>query len=546
MPMKGRNLPRPTLDTLASGGASTGGSGQNPFATAGAVCGPDITASAQQVPPGVMSASRPTGLQSSVTRSTSHPNAHQQPGRTAGNAGVMQSYVVSDSGGMLSLGEHYHVSSSGVREFRGDERSPRPTPQAVHGVRTIGDASAYELGLAATGQGPINCQHINELDFDNGIQIGRGSSGKVYNVLHTPSGLRVCVKQMTIDDARHREEIKRELDSLHRTASRFIVDFYGAFFHNDLGVILLVLELMEGSLLEVLRCKKRLTEHQAKAFALQVVHGLHTLHDERRLIHRDIKPANLLFHRSGQVKITDFGVSTGQRSQDPNSVQTFVGSILYMSPERLEAKSYGYDCDIWSLGITLCEAVSGYHPYQEDFTTGAEPLTFWGLLEKVMRADPERHKAPLRALVNKIPENLRPSVSDNLDSFVAKCLAFDKSDRASAQELLQHPWLTSITLEESERVVREIATEISSMRQSPVSTGVTPSGARGGDDLSVNNSVNLFTRKGAVPPPKTNTSTPTASTTSPGSDHTPSQLTPDEKRQKSDALLNELLSSVKR
>lgn len=366
------------------------------------------------------------------------------------------SYVVSASGAQLTLGGGFQVSSTGAREFN----------PVTGSVTHLGGETAmqYQLGLAANERSTLKCGHISELDFDNGVLVGRGSSGRVYNVMHVPSGVRVCVKQMQIDDSRHREEVKRELDSLHRAASRFIVDFYGAFFHNDLGVILLVLELMSGSLHDVLKTRKVITEEEARAIAYQVTLGLHFLHHERRLLHRDIKPANLLYHRSGRVKITDFGVSSSGLGVDDGagghaSVHTFVGSIMYMSPERLNAGSYSFESDIWSLGVTLCEAVVGYHPHIDNDEAGA-PVTvnFWELLQKVIRNDPALHRSPLKRIPRR-HVNVA-TISDDMDDFVAQCLKFDRAERATAATLLEHRWLHGMDLEQAEGIVSRMASEI--------------------------------------------------------------------------------------
>lgn len=487
-----RALPKPTLDAMVSPSSST--------------------ASLQ--------------LSQSGALATSQSGAHQ----------VMPcaSYVVSESGAQLTLGGAYHVTSTGLKELQPAKGGAR---------RLAGNPDEdYELTLAAGSHSAIACGHVSELDFDNGIQIGRGSSGKVYNVLHVPSGIRVCVKQMQIDDSRHREEVRRELDSLHKAQSRFIVDFYGAFFHNDLGVILLVLELMEGSLHEVIRIRGPLAEREAKAFALQVVHGLSFLHNERHVIHRDIKPSNLLFHRSGQVKITDFGVSSGQRSQDPSSVTTFVGSILYMSPERLEGRSYGAESDIWSLGITLCDAVAGCHPYQEAVDV---QLTFWDLLQKVLRNDPALHRSPLKhsMRVRGVP-NVDALVSDDLDSFVAECLAFDRAERSSADRLLDHPWLRGMTLPESEEIVRHVAAEVAVLRQQQ-GLAAPPS------NPTPTASSSAAAAAAAVAAAGHSSATPAAGLTTSGmfefaqpAAHTPNHPTPEESRQRSSQLLNDLMASV--
>jgi serine/threonine protein kinase len=439
---------------------------------------------------------------------------------------VNQSYVVSDSGAMLTLGSNYHVSSSGVHEFR---------------------QNSMNMGIASTSATGLICNHVSELDFDNGVQIGRGSSGKVFNVLHSPSGVRVCVKQMTVDDSHHRDEVKAELDSLHAASSPWIVDFYGAFFHHDFGVILLVLELMEGSIKDVQESRARLSEMETKALVYQVVHGLSVLHNDRNLIHRDIKPANLLFHRSGQVKITDFGVSRGQRSSDPASVHTFVGSISYMSPERLEGKSYGYECDIWSLGITLCELVTGYHPFQEEFGPDAQQLTFWDLLQRVLNGASDQHATPLSRCIERMRcsgvETV--SVSAEMDSFVSECLCYDRNDRASAERLLSHPWLENMTKPLSEEIFGSIATALllDRSRQQQAAAAPATSAAAANASPSQPSAGGEQSSTSAVLSGQPAPSAFDPSLSSPKSAATPNHPTPDAVRMRSDALMDDLLKS---
>ena len=428
-----RNLPRPTLDNLgpslmSSQSLSIRSSQQ------------DLT----QQNPQMLSGS------GHIPTHSSRPVANQSD---KGQCGA--SYIVSRSGAQLSLGLTYQVSSFGAKEL--DPATGRATNVGKH---TLPQEGSYQQHLEPSSGAPLYCNHIDELDFDHSTLIGRGSSGRVFDVLHTPSGLRVCVKQLLVDDGRQRAEVKRELDSLNQTQSRFIVDFYGAFFHSEMGVIVLVLELMQGSLLEILHHRRRLTEREAKAFAVQVIRGLDFLHNEKHLIHRDIKPANLLFHRSGAVKITDFGVSSGQRSPDAESVRTFVGSISYMSPERLEGRSYSYESDIWSVGITVCEAVTGFHPFQN---SAAQSLTFWELLQNVLNHKEDAHEMPVSHVLQKNGDTTL-TVSSELDDFVAKCICFERNDRAKAEELLAHPWLKDITVEEAEGLVKDMASHMASAK----------------------------------------------------------------------------------
>ena len=81
-------------------------------------------------------------------------------------------------------------------------------------------------------------------------------------------------------------------------------------------------------------------------------------------MHRDIKPDNILVNTQGFVKLTDFGI-TKQLDETSALVSTFVGTLYYMSPERMEGEKYSFEGDIWSLGIVLIELVTGSYPYIE-------------------------------------------------------------------------------------------------------------------------------------------------------------------------------------
>ena len=101
----------------------------------------------------------------------------------------------------------------------------------------------------------------------------------------------------------------------------------------------------------------------------QACDGLHYAHqatDERGvhlgLVHRDVKPSNLLVDRRGRVKISDFGVS-GQLANSVTKCNSWVGTVTYMSPERISGLGYGFDSDVWSLGLSLLECALGRFPY---------------------------------------------------------------------------------------------------------------------------------------------------------------------------------------
>lgn len=93
--------------------------------------------------------------------------------------------------------------------------------------------------------------------------------------------------------------------------------------------------------------------------------GLEYLHKQFKVIHRDIKPSNLLVNSEGRVKIADFGVS-GKLQHTTDIKSSWVGTVLYMSPERFKGENYNANTDIFSFGMTIVECAWGKYPYPEE------------------------------------------------------------------------------------------------------------------------------------------------------------------------------------
>lgn len=86
------------------------------------------------------------------------------------------------------------------------------------------------------------------------------------------------------------------------------------------------------------------------------------LHTYKHQIHRDIKPENILINSFGKVKLSDFGISR-ELEKTQSLCQTFIGTMTYMSPERMQGLEYNYSSDLWSLGLILYELSTGKYPY---------------------------------------------------------------------------------------------------------------------------------------------------------------------------------------
>jgi hypothetical protein len=197
-----------------------------------------------------------------------------------------------------------------------------------------------------------------------------------------------------------------------------IVNYYGWFFQGN--ALYIIMEYCDGgSLSDVMRVLHRpLAEPEVSAVMHGVLTSLVYVHSLRR-IHRDIKAGNLLVTSDGQVKLCDFGVSA-QLDDHLSRTGTRIGSPYWMAPEVISSAGHDTSADIWSLGITALELLLGRPPLF-DF--------------------------PVLAVMLKIPLQPPPeppaSASDSLKDFLRHALVLDPASRATAADLIKHPFVVS-------------------------------------------------------------------------------------------------------
>jgi serine/threonine protein kinase len=188
-------------------------------------------------------------------------------------------------------------------------------------------------------------------------RLSDGQFGTVYKALDVRHDRYVAVKSICVDGAVNtRTNLLNEIEILKMACSSpFIVEFYAAMFVDN--ELLICLELMDALSLD--RYGK-LPPPVLGAVSVAVVSGLEYLWS-RNIIHRDIKPSNFLVNTSGDVKLSDFGVS---KQMAQSIAWSYVGTKVYMAPERLGGDVYKIHSDVWSLGISLVEMAIGRFPLE--------------------------------------------------------------------------------------------------------------------------------------------------------------------------------------
>ena len=219
---------------------------------------------------------------------------------------------------------------------------------------------------------------------------------------------------------------------------------------EDDGKYFIVMELVEGiTLKDFIRQKGRLDMNTAIDFSIQIASGLAAAH-ENHVIHRDIKPQNIIVGSNGALKVTDFGIAKAATSNTMST--TNMGSVHYISPEQARGGYSDERSDIYSLGITMYEMVTGRVPFEGDTNvsialmhiqneiippTRLYPDIYSSLEKVIMKAvqkKPERRYLTANALIadlNRVKNN------PNIDIIVAPSVVTNSPTREFTENDIQ-------------------------------------------------------------------------------------------------------------
>ena len=233
-------------------------------------------------------------------------------------------------------------------------------------------------------------------------RVGSGGMADVYMAKDHKLNRNVAVKVLKseyVEDEKFLKKFETEAQAVARLSHPNIVNIYDVGIED--GINYIVMELAEGiTLKEYIRKKGYLSPKETVEISTQIASAISHAH-KNHIIHRDIKPQNILVSDTGIIKVTDFGIAKATSSNTVTSTATAMGSVHYISPEQAKGRFCDEKSDIYSLGITMYEMVTGHVPF--DHENGVT--------------------IALMHLQNEItpPSQIRDGIPDSLEKIILKC-----------------------------------------------------------------------------------------------------------------------------
>ncbi|CAL9200773.1 unnamed protein product [Musa hybrid cultivar] len=275
---------------------------------------------------------------------------------------------------------------------------------------------------------PVETDDALPIRWRKGELIGCGAFGHVYMGMNLDSGELLAVKQVLIGTSNaskekaqaHIRELEEEVKLLKKLSHPNIVRYLGTAREEE--TLNILLEFVPGGSISSLLGKfGSFPEAVIRMYTKQLLQGLDYLH-RNGIIHRDIKGANILVDNKGCIKLADFGASKQvAKLATMNAAKSMKGTPYWMAPEVILQTGHSFSADIWSVGCTVIEMATGKPPWSQQYQEVAA----------LFHIGTTKSHPP-------IPEHLSSEAKD----FLLKCLQKEPNLRATASDLLQHPFVT--------------------------------------------------------------------------------------------------------
>lgn len=287
-------------------------------------------------------------------------------------------------------------------------------------------------------------------------ELAQSTICSVYRASEESLQRPVLIKKLHPQMAREediRTRFEREAQVCARVNHENIVSIYG--YHADPELTMLVLEFVDGpDLGELIARRGRIEWKIALILLAGVLKGLAFAHS-KGVIHRDIKPDNILVSKRGQVKIADFGLATLEDAPKLTRQGMVLGTPAYISPEGITGGTIDVRSDLFSLGATFYEVLTGASPFRGE--------NFSETMNKIMKSQPPR------------PSSLVSEIPPEVDQIILRLIEKQPTKRyASAEQPLDevHRIALQYDISLESRVVEEYLSE--ALKQAP--TGKSPTG----------------------------------------------------------------------
>lgn len=302
-------------------------------------------------------------------------------------------------------------------------------------------ARSYSAGAQGRRKVTATPSWITKNEWKLGQRIGTGSFGEVFQCMSGKGKLYAAKRLNIVSQVHTREEIEElceEIEFMKNFSHDYIVGYIGSWVDEKMGLVYIFQDWMSGgSVAHLLKLYGPFKCDAVKSYTCQMLKGLVYLH-QNGIIHRDIKGGNVLVDEHGTVKLADFGASTRTTSFGETQVtSTIKGTPYFMAPEVLMHSKYGRKGDIWAVGCTMIQMLTGEPPWKD--------RNIQSLVQLHM----------LLMQWNQGPPPYDCEVTPECRECLELCFIKSESDRPKASQLLECKFFTD-ELEESVATIGEL------------------------------------------------------------------------------------------